>query len=124
MKKISYLIMLVFFAGFSCQEKAEEPTFEACGVQNPVKELTWLVERTASFQPTEIDGFFYITQGEYLEETIFMIRNCCPYCNTVVVAYDCEGSELGVVGQGSEIDPSLILNEKTIWKPENSSCFN
>jgi len=119
MKKLSYLIMLIFLAGFSCQEEAEEPTFAACGVQNPINELTWLNERTE--QPWE---YLYITQAEYTGETIFMMKNCCPYCNTVITAYNCEGTLLGVVGQGSEIDASLILNEKTIWKPANSPCFS
>ena len=117
--------MLVLF-GFSCQEKAEEPTIEACGVQNPVKELAWLAEITSS---SELAIYFYITQAEYTGETIFIMRNCCPHCNTVITAYNCEGTLLGVVGQNSEIDASLILidtssilNERTIWKPVNSSC--
>ncbi|WP_373520139.1 hypothetical protein [Aquiflexum sp.] len=124
MKKLSYLIMMVLFAGFSCLEKAEEPTFEACGVQNPVKELTWLAEITSSSEPSGLGSYFYITQAEYTGETIFIMRNCCPHCNTVITAYNCEGTLLGVVGQESEIDASLILNERTIWKPDNSSCFN
>jgi len=123
-KRLSYLIMLIFLAGFSCQEEAEEPTSEACGVQNPIKELTWLAERTASYEPSELGSYFYITQAEYIGEPIFIMRNCCPYCNTVITAYNCEGTLLGVVGQGSEIDASLILNEKTIWKPANSPCFS
>ena len=124
MKKLSYLILLVFFVGFSCQQEAEEPTFEACGVQNPVKELTWLAKITASSKPTEFGNYFYITQAEYNEETIFIMKNCCPHCNTVITAYNCEGTFLGIVGRNSEIDPSLILNERIIWKQDNSSCSN
>lgn len=131
MKKLSYLIMLIFLAGFSCQEKAEEPTFEACGVKNPVNELTWLAEITSTSEPSGLGSYFYITQAEYSGETIFLMRNCCPYCNTVITVYNCEGTLLGVVGRNSEIDTDLILidassilNERTIWKPVNSSCFN
>jgi hypothetical protein len=123
MKKLSLIIMLVLF-GFSCQEKAEEPSFEACGVQNPVKDLAWLAEITSSSEPSGLGSYFYITQAEYTGETIFIMRNCCPNCNTVITAYNCEGTLLGVVGPDSEINASLILNERTIWKPDNSSCSN
>jgi hypothetical protein len=122
MKKLSYLILAIFFVAFSCQEKPEEPVIEACGVKNPVKELTWLAEKTAQYEPTELGSYFYITQAEYNKESIFIMRNCCPYCNTAITAYNCEGTLLGVVSQNSEIDPGSILNEKVIWKPVNSSC--
>lgn len=122
MKKLSYLIVSIFFVAFSCQEKSEEPTFEVCGVKDPVKELAWLAERTAQYEPTELGSYFYITQAEYNKESIFIMRNCCPYCNTAITAYNCEGTFLGVVGPESEIDGSQLLNERVIWKPANSSC--
>lgn len=122
MKKLSYLIVSIFFVAFSCQEKSEEPTFEVCGVKDPVKELAWLAERTAQYEPTELGSYFYITQAEYNKESIFIMRNCCPYCNTAITAYNCEGTFLGVVGPESEIDGSQLLNERVIWKPVKSSC--
>lgn len=122
MKKLSILILSIFFASFSCQEKAEEPTFEVCGVKDPVKELAWLAERIASSGQSELNKYFYITVAEYNEETIFLMKNCCPFCNSVVTAYNCEGTFLGVVGPESEIDGSQLSNERVIWKPVNSSC--
>lgn len=124
MKKLSYLIVSIFFVAFSCQEKEEEPVFEACGVQNPVKELTWLAEKTASIESTGSSSPAFIRLAEYKEETILLDRICCSSCNTVVLAYNCEGTFLGVVGQNSEIDPSLILNERDFWKPRNFACLN
>jgi len=122
MKKLSYLIMLVFFVGFSCQQEAEEPTFEACGVQNPLKELAWLAERIASIESPGLSSRSFITQADYNEETIFIMKICCPNCNTVISAYNCEGTLLGVVGNNSEIDPVLIRNERIIWEPSNFDC--
>ncbi|MCH6198640.1 hypothetical protein MMU07_03545 [Aquiflexum sp. LQ15W] len=124
MKKLSYLMMLILFVGFSCQEKAEEPILEACGVQNPVKELTWLAEKTASIESTGSSSPAFIRLAEYNEETIFLDGVCCASCNTVVRAYNCEGTLLGVVGPNSEINPSLILNERDFWKPRNFACLN
>jgi hypothetical protein len=123
MKKLSYLIVSIFFVAFSCQEKEEEPVIEACGVKNPVKELTWLAERTASDESLESSPSF-IRIAEYNEETIFLDGICCSSCNTVVLAYNCEGTLLGIVGPNSEIDPSLILNERDFWKPRNFACLN
>ena len=99
MKKFSYLMMLVFLVGFSCQEKSEEPVFEACGVKDPLNELAWLAERTAQNEPTELGSYFYITQAEYEKEIIFVMRNCCPFCNTVITVYNCEGTLLGIVSE-------------------------
>jgi hypothetical protein len=124
MKKFSYLLMMIFLVAFSCQEKAEEPLIEACGVKNPVKELTWLAEKTASIESTGSSSPSFIRLAEYNEEPIFLDRICCSSCNTVVLAYNCEGTLLGVVGRNSEIDPSLILNERDFWKPRNFACLN
>ena len=124
MKKLSFLILSIFFASFSCQEKAEEPTFEVCGVKDPVKELAWLAERIASSGQSELNKYFFITVADYNEETIFLMKNCCPFCNSVVTAYNCEGTFLAVVGSESEINPSLILNEREFWKPRNFACLN
>jgi hypothetical protein len=124
MKKLSFLILSIFFASFSCQEKAEEPTFEVCGVQNPVKELTWLAEKTASIESTGSSSPSFINIAEYNEEPIFLMMICCSNCNTVITAYNCEGTLLGVVGPNSEINPSLILNEREFWKPRNFACLN
>jgi hypothetical protein len=123
MKKLSYLILSIFFVAFSCQEKFEEPIFEACGVKNPVKDLTWLAERTASDESYETSPSI-INIAEYNEEPIFLMMICCSNCNTVITAYNCEGTLLGIVGPNSEIDPSLILNERDFWKPRNFSCLN
>jgi hypothetical protein len=124
MKKLSYLIVSIFFVAFSCQEKSEEPKFEVCGIKDPVKELAWLAEKTASIESTGSSSPAFIRLGEYSGETIFLDGICCSSCNTVVLAYNCEGTLLGVVGPNSEIDPSLILNERDFWKPRNFSCLN
>jgi hypothetical protein len=124
MKKFSYLMMMIFLVAFSCQEKEEEPVFEACGVQDPVKELNWLAEKTASIESTESSSPSFINIAEYNEEPIFLMMICCANCNTVITAYNCEGTLLGVVGPNSEIDPSLILNERDFWKPRNFACLN
>ncbi|SFG35424.1 hypothetical protein SAMN04487988_10367 [Algoriphagus hitonicola] len=116
--KINYLVafatMLVF--SFSCQEK--ENPIQACGVENPVANLTWLNERVEELESTEFGrNYSYISEVLYQGQTLFMEGNCCPNCNSVFTYYDCQGNLFE-----DEIASTEVTENKLIWKSESSLC--
>jgi hypothetical protein len=98
---------------FSCNEN-EDPI--GCGVENPVEDLAWIREAIEFSQSSALAGFAYLIQGTYRGETVFIVASCCPFCNLIEVAQNCRGE---VISDASVND---VMDQKVIWKPENSAC--
>jgi len=113
----TYFILLIVLLAFSCKEKVHpSPT---CNVKNPTEELAWLkaeIDRREKSH-SDMEVYFYIEQGEYNDQTVFLYNNCCPMCNTIIPVYDCLGTKLFDLSPGIE-----IKNIKVIWKPDGNPC--
>lgn len=118
MKKNSLLLLLVLLMfSFSCQEKVDP--LLACGVENPRENLDWLNELIEQLEITEFGRTFnYITEGIFQDQTLFVLQNCCPNCNSAPIFYDCQGN----VFDTAEISIADLSEVQLIWKSEFSSC--
>ena len=111
----SFLFILALIA-FSCEQNDPEVS-NACGVEDPAENLPWLKAKIESFEEfPDFYQYMYVQQGTYLDQTVFMVGNCCPFCDSYFPVYNCEGDEImgGVVSE--------ITDLKTVWKPAFSQC--
>lgn len=116
---VSILLISAFF--LACSGKGSS-TNAACGVDNPIKDLAWLkayVDETED-SSQELSKYFYVLKGIYNEETVFIFDNCCPFCNTIVPVYDCEGKSLGFLND--KVNRSEIKHTEIIYQPDNFAC--
>lgn len=121
MKKIILPFVLLIALSFSCQEENTPST--ACQIENPLQEMDWLKVIIENLEGSSLTEYMYISQATRGSSTVFLVQNCCPFCNTVTPVYNCEGVLLGILGSGENgIDPTTIKNSKVIWKSENFSC--
>lgn len=115
-----YLIIpILFMVGCNSDDVSLK---NICAVENPTEELTWLREaiEELSSNTSELRQYFFVSQGEYQNQTVFIFDNCCPFCNTVVQVMNCEGEVLGNLSDN--IDPFSISNKQIIWKPSDFNC--
>ena len=111
------LFLLIVLLALSCKDKVQ-PSF-TCDVKNPIEELPWLkteIDRREK-STSDVEVYFFIEQGEYNNQTVFLYNNCCPMCSTITPVYDCSGTKLFDLSPGIE-----IKNIKIIWKPEGCPC--
>jgi hypothetical protein len=95
-----------------------------CGVQDPIHDLAWLKDKITSFEAQQTNNpdignlysYFYISQATMNGETVFVLDNCCPFCNTRLVAFNCAGDEVEVRSRES------FQVAKIIWKPQGFQC--
>lgn len=118
MKKL-IIIFLFLSIAFSCQDP-EGP--ESCGVENPTENLPWLKETIEGLMNSELGVYFYIVEGRYEGNTVFMVQNCCPFCSSVVSVTNCEGQNLGYLSETNGIDPKKVTFLQTIWKHPQGTC--
>ena len=118
MKNFIYLFAFVGLLAFSCSDDSDP--IRACNVDN-VLELPWLQERIAEIESTQFGReYSYISMGTYESPIVFVLGNCCSFCNTVVPILDCGGNALGTLGSG--IDFNEIMDRKVIWKSSANLC--
>ncbi|WP_075351060.1 hypothetical protein [Algoriphagus marinus] len=121
MKKSLLSLFVLFFLITACKEEEEPITY--CGVENPAESLTWLNTLTDELNDSYFGVYFYVTAGKYQNEEVFLIRNCCPNCNTIISVYACDGEVLGFLGRdGAGIDPTEIKDEVIIWRGTGFEC--
>jgi len=121
MRKILLFATFISLMAFSCEK--EEMPGNTCGVNNPLKELSWLksyIQRQEQNYP-DIAKYLYIAQAEYNGQAVFLYYNCNPLYDTIVPVYNCQGELLFYLGQEPEKGAG-IKNEKVIWKPANFAC--
>ncbi|MFH4969480.1 hypothetical protein V8G61_14835 [Gaetbulibacter sp. M240] len=122
--KISSLLSTALFMFLILCESIESPRL-FCGVSNPVEELIWLKQKTEELKQTGLyeTGQVYIWYTEYDGETYFIIDNCCPNCNSVLLIYNCMGEYVSANTTISEYINSYDKDiNNVIWNPENFSC--
>jgi len=127
---ISTLLILLF----SCQEAH----IDNCSVKNPIEQLTWLNTMISNIKAdTLISAYFYFSTVNYQGNTVFVLQDCCPMCNTIHLVFNCSGKAIGyisynrsarplILGGGETVVPidSEILKSKTIiWKPDSLMCI-
>ena len=87
-------------------------------MESPISDLMWLKQEIANREQdkTAINKYFYIQQGNYQGETVFTYSNCCPFCDSVTLVYNCSGVKI------EEINFQEITDLKVIWSPEDFVC--
>lgn len=120
MKKYKYLLLILFI--FSSCKNDNDDTLNSCNTNNPTEELAWLKEKITALKSSEDDTskYFFVVKATYYFNTIYVFDNCCPQCNTVINAYNCEGILVGQVN--SDIKKSDIIYEKIIYKHDDFDC--
>jgi hypothetical protein len=119
MKKLIYLSAFLGMLTFSCSDDSDP--IRACNVDN-VLDMPWMQELIAETEEFEVGrDYTYITMGIYDSQTVFVLNNCCPLCNSIIPVYDCSGSTLGTVGSEG-ISADEISDMEVIWKSSNNSC--
>lgn len=119
-KFLSVPILLITLLFSSCRDEDISPLF-ICGVYDPVLELTWLADKTAEINQSDLSPFIYIAAAKYQGNDVIIEKNCCPNCNSVALVYSCDGQTIGFLGTGS-IDPNSITDETVIWRGANFTC--
>ena len=92
----------------------------SCGVSDPAEDLPWLKSVIEEIEFTEIGRqFMYVQEARYLGKSVFIIGNCCPYCNVIIPVYDCDGELVCNLGT---CNVSLFKNRKLIWSGDPFEC--
>ncbi|GAB3219082.1 hypothetical protein GCM10027454_07910 [Algoriphagus aestuariicola] len=119
MKKLLYSLSFLVLLTVSCSDDPDP--IRACNVENAM-DLVWLQELIVETEEFEIGrDYSFITMGIYDSQTVFVLQNCCPLCNSVYPVYDCSGNSLGVIGSAG-VPFEEITDRKVIWKSSNNSC--
>ena len=125
MRSLTKIFILILFISSCTSNKEEQFNLKnSCNVEDPVADLGWLKADIDNFteNPTEYTKYLYIMQSKYKGETVFVFANCCPQCNTAVTVFNCEGEQIGNIGDGT-IGQNDITESEIIWKPSDSVCF-
>jgi hypothetical protein len=115
---LSLLFLIVF--SFGCKED-EDPTL-ICGTIDPVADLTWLNTLTNELNDSYFGVYYSISKTTYEGNDVFVLRNCCPNCNSVIPVYSCTGDQLGILSANAGINPAILDNAVVIWKGDLYAC--
>jgi hypothetical protein len=107
------LLLGVTLILYSCQQQ-EEP--KICNVEVPLTDLIWLKNLLTTAADSDLSIYSYLIQGSYQNQTVFILGNCCPFCNWMPVVLDCQGNP---VQQATLFD---VMDQKVIWRPKESVC--
>jgi len=122
MRRILLSMILLSAISFSCKEE-EDPQL-VCGKLDPVAELPWLNTLTNELNDSYFGVYYSISTSIYEGETVFILRNCCPNCNSVTPVYSCNGTQLGILSANAGINPAILDQAKIIWKGDLYVCTN
>lgn len=112
------LLFVCSVLAFSC----DDDTWTTCGA-NPVEDNAWLVEEIQAMEESGMSQFLYVSQARLGLMNVFIFKNCCASCASVVPVYTCTGDRIGFLGYGeAAINPDALANEVVIWKPDDSVC--
>ena len=120
--RIDFLILPFIFLTVTC---ASDNIINTCSESDPIKNLIWLKSKIDELEQSDQETikYFYVSQAEYNGSTIFIFGNCCPVCNTVIQAYNCDGDLIGSLGCGNEeINFSILAKDVIIWQPPDFQC--
>lgn len=120
MKKIPLLLIFSCLLAFSCSD--EDVSIQSCNVDNVLTDLPWLHQKIEESEQSDFSREYnFITIGTLDSKTVFMLRNCCPFCLSTVPVYDCNGNVLGAIGM-DDLSGEEITDERVIWKSSGNSC--
>lgn len=119
--KLATLFILSVLLSSSCSDNDDTIPL-ACGVADPTEDIGWLKNEIEDLKSSDsgIQQYFYVWQGIYDSQTVFVFDNCCPFCNTVVPVYNCQGEQLGFLG--NEILQEELKETTIVYKPLNFDC--
>ena len=117
----TYILLFALVLAFSCEKDDGDPVpTSACGVENPGENLPWLKTMIESWKGyPDLYKYMYVLQGEYDGQTVLVISNCCPFCDSTTPVYNCDGQLLWYAPEHPDRE---ITNSKIAWKPDNSEC--
>jgi hypothetical protein len=116
MKKFLPLGCALLLLTCSC----EKDTINVCSV-DPIEDLSWLQSRIQLLEQSSLENYSYVQQAELLQETVFIFDNCCPFCNTIVPVYNCQGEVICHLGDCNGLEDQ-IKNRKLIWQAQDFEC--
>ena len=111
--RIAFGLVAIALVVFSCQPQ-ENPRI--CKVEEPLTDLVWLKELLATAADSELSIYSYLIQGTFQEESVFILGNCCPFCNWMPVVMDCQGNSI------PHANLFEVKGQKVIWRPKGSAC--
>jgi len=91
----------------------------ACGSVDPQANLPRLAEKIHELNDNELSRYNYITTAQYESQTVFIVKNCCPFCLSVFEVYDCQGNALFVLSEDTQ---EKMSGERLVWAAEESEC--
>jgi hypothetical protein len=110
---------------FGCSEEKELQNCMSegpvCSVNDPATELDWLNDKIEEMAKFDLYKYQYVTSATLDGSTVFILLNCCPFCDSFYPVYNCSGEQVGMVGDG-KIDVSILDRDKLVWKSENFQC--
>lgn len=121
---LSFALIFILFVGCNNDDNDfVQLAIEACGVENPLEDLEWLraeVERRKN-DASEDARYCYISQFEQNETTYFLYEDCNPLVDKVISVYNCEGENVGFIGDDNFPFQNLI-EVTVIFRPKNTLC--
>ena len=113
-------ILITFLLFSSCRE--ESLTTNTCNADDPVTEIDWISDLIHELEQnnSDISHYFYLFQANLDGSTVFVLNNCCPFCNTTITVQDCSGNIIGTIGK--DFDIGELQHIKIIWKPVDFAC--
>lgn len=124
MGKLIYLSVFLGFFAVSCSDDPD-PSCEGANALD----LPWLTNLIEQEELHEIgQQYSYLNKGIYMPgnmnspQRIFFFGNCCPFCSMMPpMVYDCNGNELGRIGEAG-IFWERIKDLEVIWKSSDNTC--
>jgi hypothetical protein len=114
-----FTFVVLLCLSLSCSEEDCDPQ-QTCSMGNPVEEIPALANIIQEWANAGWEEYIWVTQANYQNEVVFIVGNCCPFCDSFLPVYNCAGEQIGIVYD--TIDARILDNDILIWKAENSTC--
>jgi len=113
-------ILITFLLFSSCRE--EKLITNTCNVVDPVTDINWLSDLIQELEQnnSDISQYFYLIQADLDGSTVFVLNNCCPFCNTTITIQDCSGQMIGTIGK--DFDIGELQHIEILWEPLDFAC--
>ncbi len=121
--KTLFEILIVCLLLCSCSSADDVRSNEFCLVDNPVTDLPWLKAEIEEREKnvTVLSKYEYIIQSTNNQQAIIIFGNCNPLANSVFQVYNCEGENIGLIGD-ENFTFEDISSGKIIWKTDDFAC--
>jgi hypothetical protein len=109
--KFKYLLMLIPIFLSTCEDKFPGSDVEACGVKDPVHNLSWLNKKINEAKKENQENILTVTMVTVREKQVinyYLSYMSCIGC----VSYNCDGT---LFDMGSLTDAERMEYQKNIW---------